>query len=55
MRDRSVKMIFKKTILILALVASAVTASFANPAGGGYIQCDPRNPSSPVRCTPDGW
>jgi len=55
MRHGSVRMIFTKTILILALLASAVTTSFANPAGGGYIQCDPRNPNSPVRCTPDGW
>jgi len=28
---------------------------FANAPGGAYIQCDPRNPSSPVRCKPDGW
>jgi hypothetical protein len=47
-------MIFKKAILILALLTSAVTVSFANSPGGGYIQCDPRNPNSPVRCTPDG-
>ena len=47
MRERTVRMIFKKTILILALLASAVTVSFANPPGGGYIQCDPRNPNSP--------
>ena len=26
-----------------------------NAPGGAYIQCDPRSPSSPVRCTPDGW
>jgi len=26
-----------------------------NAPGGAYIDCDPRNPSSPVRCTPDGW
>jgi hypothetical protein len=55
MRSRSVRTIFKKAILILALLSSAVTVSFANPPGGGYIQCDPRNPSSPVRCAPDGW
>ncbi len=54
MRERSVRTVFKKTILILALLASAVV-SFANPPGGGYIQCDPRNPNSPVRCTPNGW
>jgi len=27
----------------------------ANAPGGDYIQCDPRNPSSPVRCKTDGW
>jgi hypothetical protein len=26
-----------------------------NAPGGAYIDCDPRNPQSPVRCTPDGW
>jgi hypothetical protein len=36
-------MIFKKTILVLALLTSAVTVSFANAPGGDYIQCDPRN------------
>jgi hypothetical protein len=44
-----------KVILILLLLASAITAAFANPPGGSYIQCDPKNPRSPVRCTPDGW
>jgi hypothetical protein len=28
---------------------------FANAPGGDYIQCDPRNPSSPIRCKADGW
>ena len=55
MRHGSVRVIFKKTILVLALLASAATVSFANPPGGGYVQCDPRNPNSPVRCTSDGW
>ena len=27
----------------------------ANAPGGDYVQCDPRNPSSPVRCKTDGW
>jgi len=45
----------KKAILILLLLASATTTVFANPPGGSYIQCDPKNPRSPVRCTPDGW
>ncbi len=44
-----------KIILILALLASATTATYANAPGGAYIQCDPRNPSSPIRCTPDSW
>jgi hypothetical protein len=26
-----------------------------NAPGGAYIDCDPRNPQSPIRCTPDGW
>jgi hypothetical protein len=26
-----------------------------NAPGGDYIQCDPRNPSSPVRCKADSW
>jgi hypothetical protein len=26
-----------------------------NAPGGSYIDCDPRNPNSPIRCTPDGW
>ena len=45
----------KKAILVLLLLASATTAVFANAPGGSYIQCDPKNPRSPVRCTPDGW
>jgi hypothetical protein len=48
-------MTVKKLILLLALLASATTAAFANAPGGSYIQCDPRNPQSPIRCTPDGW
>jgi hypothetical protein len=44
-----------KIILVLLLLTSAITAAFANPPGGSYIQCDPKNPRSPVRCTPDGW
>jgi hypothetical protein len=26
-----------------------------NAPGGAYIQCDPNNKSSPVRCNADGW
>lgn len=35
--------------------SAGARAIFANAPGGAYIQCDPRNPSSPVRCKPDGW
>jgi hypothetical protein len=31
------------------------TVTLVNAPGGDYIQCDPRNPSSPVRCKADGW
>lgn len=51
-------MTLRKIFLIFALLSSALTAAspgLANPPGGAYIQCDPRNPNSPVRCTPDGW
>ncbi len=48
-----------KVVLALALLASVTTATWtatwANPPGGAYIQCDPRNPQSPVRCKPDSW
>jgi hypothetical protein len=53
--DRREKLTPTKVILTLLLLASAITAAFANPPGGSYIQCDPKNPRSPVRCTPDGW
>jgi hypothetical protein len=53
--DRREKVTPTKVILILLLLASAITAAFANPPGGSYIQCDPKNPRSPIRCTPDGW
>jgi len=45
----------KRFILVLALLTSGVGAALVNPPGGAYIQCDPRNPSSPVRCSVDGW
>jgi len=44
-----------RIILIFLLLVSAIARAFANPPGGSYIQCDPKNPRSPVRCTPDGW
>jgi hypothetical protein len=53
--DKREKVTPTKIILVLLLLASAITAAFANPPGGSYIQCDPKNPRSPVRCTPDGW
>jgi len=45
----------KRFNLVLALLTSGVGAALVNPPGGAYIQCDPRNPSSPVRCSVDGW
>ena len=48
-------MVARKIILVLALLATTATATFANAPGGAYIQCDPHNPRSPIRCTPDGW
>ncbi|HTZ00977.1 MAG TPA: hypothetical protein VMC05_01500 [Xanthobacteraceae bacterium] len=48
-----------KLVLILTLLASMMSpltsAAYANAPGGAYIQCDPGNPSSPVRCSPDSW
>ena len=34
---------------------SDAAVTFVNAPGGDYIQCDSRNPSSPVRCKPDSW
>jgi hypothetical protein len=49
----------KNMILALALLATAAMATakttWANAPGGAYVQCDPSNPQSPVRCTADGW
>jgi hypothetical protein len=45
----------KKIILALALLVSATTATLANAPGGAYVNCDPRNPSSPIRCSGDSW
>ena len=50
-------MTLTKAFLIFALAVSAITtatSTFANAPGGSYIQCDPSNPRSPVRGTPDG-
>jgi hypothetical protein len=53
--DWEKKVTLTKVILTLLLLASAISGAFANPPGGSYIQCDPKNPRSPIRCTPDGW
>lgn len=47
--------IAKMLLLAVLLVASVPAIAAANAPGGAYIQCDPRNPSSPVRCKADGW
>ena len=47
--------ITKMVALALLLAAGAPSVASANPPGGAYIQCDPHNPSSPVRCKPDSW
>jgi hypothetical protein len=41
---------------VILIIAFAIPSSvaFANAPGGAYIQCN-GGPSSPVRCTPDGW
>ena len=44
-----------KVVLIVLLLASAISNAFANAPGGSYIQCDPKNARSPLRCTTDGW
>jgi len=45
----------KQCLVALLLLASLATAVQANAPGGSYIQCDPRNKNSPVRCSTDGW
>jgi hypothetical protein len=37
----------EKNIPVLALLASAATAAFANLPGAAYIQCDPRSHDRP--------
>jgi hypothetical protein len=49
------KLVFSAAIVASTAFSLAPTAALANPPGGAYIQCDPRNPNSPVRCEPDGW
>jgi len=43
----------KKLILVLVLLVHAPSVVLVNAPGGAYIQCDPQNPLSPVRCSPD--
>ena len=45
----------KKVVFVLVLLATTVAIANVSLAGGSYIQCDPRNPSSPIRCSADGW
>jgi hypothetical protein len=45
----------KIIVFVLTMILTAVTTATASKAGGTYIQRDPRNPSSPIRCTADGW
>jgi len=49
------KSVLTTVLLALLLAAAAPLVATANAPGGDYIQCDPRNPASPVRCKPDGW
>lgn len=37
-----------KTILILTLIATAMTTASANAPGGAYVQCDARNAHRPL-------
>jgi len=53
--DRRETVTLTKIILVALLLASAIGGALANPPGGSYVQCDPKNPRSPIRCTPDGW
>jgi hypothetical protein len=47
--------IAKIVLLALTLAASAPAVAAANAPGGAYVQCDPHNPSAPIRCNADGW
>lgn len=52
---RQTPFVTKIVILALTLAASAPALAAGNAPGGAYVQCDPHNPSAPVRCKPDGW
>lgn len=54
LRGRSI-LLAEILLLALTLLASVPAMAAANAPGGAYVQCDPRNPSSPVRCRADGW
>ena len=41
-----------KIVLIVLLLASAISNAFANAPGGSYIQCDPKNPLGKVPLHP---
>ena len=45
----------KIIVLALTLAAGVPAVAAGNAPGGDYIQCDPHNPSSPVRCKADSW
>jgi hypothetical protein len=53
--DQEKKVRPTKVILTLFLLASAITGLLPARPGGSFIQCDPKNSRSPIRCTPDGW
>lgn len=55
MRTGQCATVAKIVVVALTLAASVPAVAAANSPGGAYVQCDPHNPSSPVRCKPDGW
>jgi hypothetical protein len=57
-----------KLLIAIGLLAVTISTALArsadvpygfvvrvNAPGGAYIDCNPYNPNSPIRCTPDGW
>jgi hypothetical protein len=48
------KIALSAAIILSTAFALTTNAAFANAPGGAYIQCN-GGPSSPVRCTADGW
>jgi hypothetical protein len=45
----------KEFILVLVLLMGAPSVVLVNAPGRAYIQCDPQNRSSHVRCNADSW